>query len=99
MVDNKILVITGFSGAGKDALYDVMKSEYNTIVSHTTRPMREGESEGNPYYFITKEKMMTIYYIFRRLIIMFIKKEDTKNIYVIQRIFLMVKCMKKKILN
>ena len=58
-MDNKILVLLGKSGVGKDTLASMIKErlEYNFIVSHTTRPKREGESNGNPYYFIGKHLM------------------------------------------
>lgn len=54
----KVLAIMGKAGSGKDTLLQsVMK--YNTIlpvhaiVSYTTRPPREGEKEGQDYYFVT----------------------------------------------
>jgi guanylate kinase len=59
---NDIIVICGKSGAGKDTIAARLKDlGYNFVVSHTTRPMREGESEGNPYYFINNETMMTMH--------------------------------------
>ena len=58
-MNNEIIVLCGKSSVGKDTLADELKKEgYNFITSHSTRPMREGESEGNPYYFITKEEML-----------------------------------------
>lgn len=57
-MENKILVICGFSASGKDSLCKYISDNYNykTIISHTSRPMRPNESEGNPYYFISKEQ-------------------------------------------
>lgn len=56
---NQIVVLAGFSGAGKDTFAEILKEEgYNFIVSHSTRPMREGESEGNPYWFVSKDEML-----------------------------------------
>lgn len=53
--DNEIIVLLGKCCAGKDyTARDLVKNfGYNFVVSTTTRPMRDGESEGNPYYFIT----------------------------------------------
>ena len=54
-MENNIIVICGFSGAGKDAISNLLKERdnYNFVTSITTRPMREYESEGKPYYFLT----------------------------------------------
>jgi guanylate kinase len=59
---DKIIVLAGFSGAGKDSFAEILHKEYgfNFVTSHSTRPRREGESEGNPYFFVSKEEMMTM---------------------------------------
>lgn len=56
--DRKAIInIVGASGSGKTTIGNFLKSKgIPELVSHTTRPMREGEKEGNPYYFITKEE-------------------------------------------
>ena len=62
-MDNKILVISGFSSAGKDTIAKLIieqNSDYNFVVSHSTRPMRPGESQGDPYYFISDNEMCTM---------------------------------------
>ena len=62
-MDNKILVISGFSGAGKDTIAKLIieqNSDYNFVISHSTRPMRPGESQGDPYYFISDNEMCTM---------------------------------------
>ncbi len=61
-MDNKILVISGFSGAGKDTIAKLIKEQYGLsfVVSHSTRPMRPGESQGDPYYFISDNEMCTM---------------------------------------
>ena len=62
-IDNKILVISGFSGAGKDTIAKLIieqNSDYNFVVSHSTRPMRPDESQGDPYYFISDNEMCTM---------------------------------------
>lgn len=53
-----IYVILGKCCAGKDTAARELESQHsvNFVVSTTTRPMRAGESEGNPYHFITNEE-------------------------------------------
>lgn len=52
-----IVALYGKAGAGKDTILNYLKDNlgegYNAhfIVSHTTRPPREGEVEGEAYYF------------------------------------------------
>jgi guanylate kinase len=58
-----LLVISGPSGVGKDAVIEGLRKchDLHTIVTTTTRSMRPGESEGNPYHFVNKsefEKMI-----------------------------------------
>jgi guanylate kinase len=53
-----LFVVTGPSGAGKDSVIAKAREmglEFATITTTSTRPMRIGESEGNPYYFTTRE--------------------------------------------
>ena len=49
-----IIAIVGASGSGKTYLSKFLRNELNipVIVSSTTRPMREGEIEGEDYFFI-----------------------------------------------
>lgn len=55
---NEIIVLCGKSACGKDTLASYFKENgYNFITSHTTRPLRENESQGNPYYFISNQEM------------------------------------------
>lgn len=55
----KIVIIEGPSGAGKDAIFNVLVKRYpqhfSHVVSTTTRAMRENESQGNPYNFVDDE--------------------------------------------
>lgn len=50
----KIFCIQGMSGAGKDTLTDLISEKLNIpiLVSHTTRPIREGEIRDKTYYFV-----------------------------------------------
>ena len=61
-MNNKIIALAGFSSAGKDTLANFMSEDlgYDFVISHTTRPMRPEESEGNPYYFITDNEMCSL---------------------------------------
>ncbi len=56
---NLLLVVSGSSGAGKDAVIDRMK-ELHMPVAHvvtvTTRPQRSGEIEGVHYHFVNKQR-------------------------------------------
>ncbi|MCA9364634.1 MAG: hypothetical protein KC736_01950 [Candidatus Moranbacteria bacterium] len=53
-----IFIISGPSGAGEDSIIDGLAKfmPIERVVTTTTRQPRQGESEGNPYYFISKEK-------------------------------------------
>lgn len=56
---SKIFIITGTSGAGKDSVIEKIKGknlEFEWVKTTVSRSMREGESEENPYYFVTSEK-------------------------------------------
>ena len=56
---SKLFVISGLSGAGKDSVVDGLKEaglDYTRVITATTRSMRTGESEGNPYHFVSVEK-------------------------------------------
>ena len=55
---NKIVIICGFSASGKDSICKYISDNYNykMVISHTSRPIRQNESEGNPYYFISKQQ-------------------------------------------
>lgn len=53
----KLIIIVGPSGSGKSSvLHGLMKAhpEYTYPLSATTRQMREGEKDGDIYYFYTK---------------------------------------------
>ncbi len=49
-----IIAVVGASGSGKTYLSKLLQDEFGVflIVSHTTRPMRDGEIEGVDHYYI-----------------------------------------------
>lgn len=51
----KVFYIIGKSSSGKDTIYKKLIKETNLkpIVPYTTRPMREGETEGVEYHFVS----------------------------------------------
>ena len=55
----KIIALFGKSGAGKDTIQNAVLAEFpeiNGIVSCTTRPMREYETNGIDYHFMSTEE-------------------------------------------
>jgi len=56
----KIFVLMGKSATGKDTIYKELFKldlDLNTIITYTTRPMRENEKEGKEYHFVTKKDL------------------------------------------
>lgn len=54
-----MLLLCGKSCAGKDTVQkELIKMGMKSIVSYTTRPPREHETEGVEYHFITKEEFL-----------------------------------------
>ena len=54
-----LVILSGVSGAGKDTIKkELIKRENNiiTIPSFTDRPMRNGETDGAPYHFVSTEE-------------------------------------------
>ena len=53
-----LLTITGPSGVGKDTVTDIIiqKSNFRRLGTYTTRPMREGEIEGDHHFYVTPEE-------------------------------------------
>lgn len=53
----KILTLTGPSCSGKTSLLNelVANHGFQSIISHTTRPMRPGEIDGKDYYFVSDD--------------------------------------------
>lgn len=56
-----LVVVSGFSGAGKGTLMKKLVQEYDNYalsVSATTRAPRPGEMEGREYFFVSREEFM-----------------------------------------
>ena len=56
----KIFFVMGKSASGKDTIYKKLLEyfpELKTVTLYTTRPMREGETEGVEYHFIGEEQL------------------------------------------
>ncbi len=55
----KMIIVVAPSGAGKstfiDEILDKRSFDIKDLITYTTREMRDGESQGVPYYFISKE--------------------------------------------
>lgn len=52
-----VFIISGPSGAGQDSVISGLRDflPIEVVMTSTTRPMRTGESEGNPYNFVDLE--------------------------------------------
>ena len=57
-----LIVISGFSGAGKGTVVKRLVEDYgySLSISATTRAPREGEVDGREYYFKTKDEFMNL---------------------------------------
>lgn len=56
----KICYIMGKSASGKDSIFKELKcrfSEYKGVVLYTTRPIREGETDGVEYHFVEEDRL------------------------------------------
>lgn len=64
MSNKKLFLLVGKSASGKDTFLNMLLSDFKEIkplVSHTTRPMRTGEKDGETYHFVddaTFEEML-----------------------------------------
>ncbi len=56
----KIFYLIGKSCAGKDSLYNILIKDttlnLRPVIRYTTRPIRDGETDGVNYHFVTKEE-------------------------------------------
>ncbi len=62
MNKGKLVVISGFSGAGKGTIVKqlIERYGYSLSVSATTRAPREGEVDGREYYFKSTEEFLSL---------------------------------------
>ena len=62
MSKGKLVVLSGFSGAGKGTVVKqlIEKYGYSLSVSATTRAPREGEVDGREYYFKTTDEFLSL---------------------------------------
>ncbi|HHE46042.1 MAG TPA: hypothetical protein ENL05_01715 [Candidatus Moranbacteria bacterium] len=58
MFGKNIFIISGPSGVGEDSVISGLKKYFDMerIITTTTRPKRAGETQGNPYYFISQKE-------------------------------------------
>lgn len=61
---SKLFCIMGKSASGKDTIFKRLVQDetlnLKTVVSYTTRPMREGEQEGVEYHFVSLQTLETL---------------------------------------
>lgn len=58
-----ILILVGPSGAGKSSFLDRALEDYSQlrdVITCTTRAMRAGETDGNPYFFINRDRFQEL---------------------------------------
>ena len=61
-MENEIIVIAGFSAAGKDSIAKLVSNsmKYKFVISCTTRPKRDEETDGIEYNFISDNEMCSL---------------------------------------
>ncbi len=62
-INNKIVIISSPSGAGKTTICKYLIKKIDNIklsISYTTRPRRKNEKNGKDYFFINREKFNTL---------------------------------------
>ena len=59
------IILCGMSSSGKDFCRDYLINKYklNPIISHTSRPIRVGETQGKEYYFISYNEFLGMDYM------------------------------------
>ncbi|MDF2801080.1 MAG: hypothetical protein K0S61_983 [Anaerocolumna sp.] len=59
---SKIFIVMGKSATGKDTIFkelqDIMGDQVKTVIGYTTRPIRDGETNGVAYYFVDQNKLL-----------------------------------------
>ncbi|WP_419154514.1 guanylate kinase [Weissella bombi] len=64
-MDRKIFVLTGNTGTGKTTVANYLNEFYEIpqVITHTTRPPREGEIDQIDYYFESPESFLKNHYL------------------------------------
>lgn len=60
-IEGKLIIIVAPSGSGKSTLINSLKKDFPQLkesVSYTTRPIREGEVQGESYFFTDKDDFL-----------------------------------------
>lgn len=59
-MNNNLFIVSGPSGAGEDSIIEGLKMTMliERVITTTTREMRPGESEENPYYFTSNDEFV-----------------------------------------
>ncbi len=61
---SKIFVVVGKSATGKDTIFKALRENrqlnLKSVVTYTTRPIREGETEGMEYFFVSRERLQEL---------------------------------------
>ena len=64
MQKKPVVIIEGPSGVGKDTIINTLlerfPERFGRPINACTRPMREDESQNNPYYFITEDEFFKL---------------------------------------
>ena len=56
-----MLVLVGKTATGKNSIFKyIVRYGLNPIITYTTRPLRNGEVDGETYHFISKEKFLEL---------------------------------------
>lgn len=56
-----LFIIVGPSGSGKTRVTEAVFPKKAKIITHTTRPIRQEETEGSDYYFETEESFQALF--------------------------------------
>lgn len=59
-----LITIAAASGSGKTSLVKALTESVPNLqvsISHTTRPMRQGESQGHHYFFVSKQQFLNMF--------------------------------------
>lgn len=64
-LDGNLFILCGAPGSGKTTVQTYLTKNlgFTKVVTHTTRPKRNGEQDGSDYYFETKETFFDKHYL------------------------------------